>query len=65
MDDYIGLTKSQLEHELRWAMRRAPSDPARRLDYLSQQLIALMVKNNQAIAAALSERLAEAGDEAP
>lgn len=56
VDEAIGLTRTQMEYELRWAMQRAPSDPAKRLDYVVNALIGLMEKNNRAIAEALAER---------
>lgn len=55
-DRPIGLSRSELEYEVKWRMRQAPSDPDRMPTFLNEVLVHLIEKNNRAIAAALAER---------
>ncbi|MEM0947938.1 MAG: hypothetical protein AAGK37_11060 [Pseudomonadota bacterium] len=52
----IGLSQRELEYEVDWHMRSAPSDPGKLQDYLNNLVVKLIVKNNAAIAARLAER---------
>ncbi len=52
----IGLSRSELEYEVQWRMRQAPSDAARMTDFLNELIVHLIERNNQAIAASLAER---------
>jgi hypothetical protein len=45
-----GLSKRQLEYQLQWMMRQAPSDPAKMADFLGKCVITLIDKNNAALA---------------
>lgn len=50
-----GLSRSELEYELRWMLRKAPSDAAKLPEFLGEVLITLIEKNNQALARANAE----------
>ncbi|MEQ1955822.1 hypothetical protein [Mesorhizobium sp. CN2-181] len=52
----IGMSRRDLEYELQWKLRRAPSDPARLQDFMNELLVHLIDMNNQAIAASLADR---------
>lgn len=52
----MGMTKRELESEVRWRMRRAPEDPKELHDYLTDLMVELIDKNNAAIAESLAER---------
>ena len=45
-----GLSRAQLEYELSWQLRRAPSDPARLVEFLGSVMVTLIEKNNAALA---------------
>ncbi|OKI51392.1 hypothetical protein [Micromonospora sp. CB01531] len=45
-----GLSKRQLEYELRWLMNQAPTDPAKLAEFLGKCVITLIDKNNAALA---------------
>ena len=47
-DPGYGLSKRQLEYQLQWMMRQAPSDPAKMADFLGKCVITLIDKNNAA-----------------
>jgi hypothetical protein len=46
-----GLSRTELEYELRWLMRRMPTDPAKIAPFLGEVVVTLIDKNNQALAA--------------
>lgn len=50
-----GLTRRELERELQWMMRQAPSEPMKLIDHLAKSVITLIEKNNAAIARAAAE----------
>lgn len=52
----IGLSRRELEYEVRWRMRHAPTDPARVHEFLAEMMVDLIEKNNAAVAASLAER---------
>jgi hypothetical protein len=54
--DHVGLTRRELERELAWMMKRLPDDPKEFVKLLCQSLVALIDKNNAAIAKALERR---------
>jgi len=56
IDGSIGLNQRELEYEVQWRMRRAPSDPSKMQDFVNDLVVHLIMKNNEAIAAALAER---------
>ncbi len=55
-DQPLGLSRSELEYELRWMMRKAPRDPARMNDFFGEVMVTLFEKNNARIAKDLAER---------
>ena len=54
--EQFGLSRREMERELAWMLRRTPSDPAALAKVLGDAFIALIEKNNAAIAAKLAER---------
>jgi hypothetical protein len=54
--DHIGLTKRELEREMAWLLKRPPDNPEELLKLLWQSIVALIDKNNAAIAKALERR---------
>lgn len=50
-----GLSRRQLEYELRWLMNQAPTDPARLADFLGRCMVTLIDKNNAALARSAAE----------
>jgi hypothetical protein len=44
-----GLSRSQLEYELRWMLRQQPSDPTKLVEFLGGVLVTLIEKNNEAL----------------
>ena len=48
----VGLSRRQLEQEMKWLLRRVPGDKAM-AKALSDAFITLITKNNQALAASL------------
>ncbi len=51
-----GLTRGELEYQLRWLLRRAPKDPARLAEFIGEVVITLIDKNNAAQARAAMVR---------
>lgn len=47
---HVGLTKRELEREIAWMMRHVPSDPQSLAKLLAQVIVALIDKNNAALA---------------
>lgn len=47
---HVGLTKRELERELQWMLRHLPTDPAALTKLIGQVIVALIDKNNAAIA---------------
>jgi hypothetical protein len=45
-----GLTKAELEYEVRWLLRKLPADPAKLPTFLGDLVVALIDKNNAALA---------------
>ena len=45
-----GCSRSQLEYQLQWMLRQAPSDPTRLVEFLGDVVVTLIVKNNEALA---------------
>jgi len=52
----IGLSRRELEYEVQWRMRQAPSEPAKMPEFLNELFVHLIDMNNEAIAAAMAER---------
>lgn len=52
----VGLTRRELERELAWMLRSIPEDPREFIKLLSQTVVTLMDKNNDAIARSLAQR---------
>ena len=46
----VGLTRRELERELRWMMRTVPPDPAALAKLIGQVVVTLIDKNNAALA---------------
>lgn len=44
-----GLSRSQLEYELRWMLRQQPTDPAKLVDFLGDVVVDLIDRNNKAL----------------
>ncbi len=57
MTNIVGLSKSELEREARFMMRRTPSDQSKLSKQTIDTVIELIVKNNEAIAASLNDLL--------
>jgi hypothetical protein len=55
MSQSYGLSRSQLEYHLQWMMRQAPSDPAKLGEFLGRCMVALIDKNNAALAASAAD----------
>jgi len=51
-----GLSRYQLEKELRWILRKVPKDMAKLPEFLGEVVITLIEKNNEALAEANAER---------
>jgi hypothetical protein len=51
-----GLSRRQLEYQLRWLLRRRPTDPDKLPEFLGEVVVALIEKNNAALAAYAAER---------
>jgi hypothetical protein len=49
----VGLTRRELERELRWMLRHPPADAAALIKLLGEVVVALIDKNNAAITGAL------------
>ena len=49
----LGLSRRDLEREMTWMLRRLPSDPAKVPAALADAVVALIDKNNAAIAQSL------------
>jgi hypothetical protein len=49
----VGLSRRELERELRWMLRHPPSDAASLIKLLGEVMVMLIDKNNAAIAGAL------------
>ena len=50
----VGLSKADLEYEVGWALRRMPADPAKLTGFLTDLMVALIDKNNAALARSLA-----------
>lgn len=44
-----GLSRRQLEYELRWLLRQQPSEPAKLVEFLGDVVVTLIEKNNAAL----------------
>ena len=53
---HIGLTRREMEREMAWMLKQLPDDPDKLIKVLWQSVIALIDKNNAAIAKALEAR---------
>jgi hypothetical protein len=51
-----GLSRRELEYQLRWMLRRLPSDPDKVPEFLGEVVVTLIEKNNAAIARWTAER---------
>ena len=51
-----GLSRRQLEYEVKWKMRKAPDEFELMPEFLTEVMITLIEKNNQAIASAMAEQ---------
>jgi hypothetical protein len=54
--DGFGLSRRELERELRWMLRKTPKDAAKLPQFLGEVVITLIEKNNEALAKASAER---------
>jgi hypothetical protein len=61
MSDSFGMSRREMEAELRWMLRHVPSEPGALVRLLADAVVTLIEKNNAAVARALSEREAESG----
>ncbi|MCY1042048.1 hypothetical protein OV208_12040 [Corallococcus sp. bb12-1] len=52
----VGLTRRELERELAWMLRTIPEDPRELVKLFTQTMVALIDKNNDAIARSLALR---------
>ncbi|WP_147443306.1 MULTISPECIES: hypothetical protein [unclassified Corallococcus] len=52
----VGLTRREMERELAWMLRSVPDDPKEFVKLFTQTMVALMDKNNEAIARSLAQR---------
>jgi hypothetical protein len=52
----VGLTRRELERELAWMLRSLPENPKDLVRLLTQSMVTLLDKNNEAIARSLSQR---------
>lgn len=52
----FGLSRRELEYEVKWRMRQAPSDPTKIPEFLNRMLVEIIDKNNTAIGEAMSQR---------
>lgn len=52
----VGLTRREMERELAWMLRSVPDDPREFVKLFTQTVVALMDKNNEAIARSLAQR---------
>ena len=50
-----GLSRREMEHEVGWALRRAPQNPEELPKFIADLMITLIEKNNMAITAALDK----------
>ncbi|RKH55918.1 hypothetical protein [Corallococcus llansteffanensis] len=57
----VGLTRRELERELAWMLRSIPDDPRELVKLLSTSVVALLDKNNEAIARSLAQRESAGG----
>jgi hypothetical protein len=56
-----GLSRRELERELRWLMHKAPKDPTKLAEFLGQVVVTLIDKNNAALARSAQEARDQAG----
>ena len=52
----VGLTRRELERELAWMLRSIPDDPRELVKLLSQSVVTLLDRNNEAISRSLALR---------
>ncbi|WP_147444794.1 hypothetical protein [Corallococcus sp. CA053C] len=57
----VGLTRRELERELAWMLRSIPDDPRELVKLISQSVVSLLDKNNEAISRGLAQREASGG----
>ncbi len=57
----LGLSRRELEYELRWMLRRLPDDRDELVKLLTSAMVTLIEKNNAAIAAQLAADDADDG----
>lgn len=50
-----GMSKRELERELRWMLRQVPTDPAKLAEFLGDCMVALIDRNNAALARSAAE----------
>ncbi len=55
-DSKFGLSRRELEYEVRWMLRRVPQDPEKLAQRFSEILVALIDKNNAAIAKSMADQ---------
>jgi hypothetical protein len=63
MSDTFGMSRREMEAELRWMLRHVPSEPGALVRLLADAFVTLIEKNNAAVARHLAEREAETGKE--
>jgi hypothetical protein len=51
-----GMSRSEMEYELRWLLRKAPKDAAKLPQFIGEVVITLIEKNNEALARASAEQ---------
>ncbi|MES2639550.1 MAG: hypothetical protein V4850_08690 [Myxococcota bacterium] len=54
--DTIGLTRREMERHVQWVLRSPPKDHAALVALVSECIVTLLDKNNQAILRALADR---------
>ncbi len=59
----LGLSRRELEREMAWLLRRLPEDPAKVPEALAAAVVALIDKNNAALAADLGRPSIELPDD--
>lgn len=54
--DHVGLSRPELDREIRWKLRKAPETPDKLLQFIGDLIASTIETNNAAIAAHLAGR---------